>query len=766
VRRSWIDRIGAFLKGSGPDDAATDPDRARADRLIASGREAERQGRLTEACARYRAAVEAAPDYADAHLNLGIALEASGDGDGAFRAFGKVIVLDPANAYGSYNLGRLEYLRGNHARAEQQLRLALRHRPEFPEANLTLGYVCRALGNAEAAMAALELARRQRPDDFGALMEFSLLATELGRLADAEAALRRALALDPDAVDPPNLLARLLVEQGRRDEAAACLQQAIALHPESADLRLNLGNVHAERPDYDAAIACYREALRLEPQLLEAHQNLAHSLHESGNQDEALAHYRQSLLVEPGNLVVRWSYAMAQIPAIYRDALEPGACRAALAQELDELERAAEAASVEQRFDAVAARQPFYLVYQEENNRELLARYGALSARIMRDWFGRQRFETPRGNPRDGRLRVGMVSKYFCNHSVWNAILKDWTCNLDAQRIFLGAICLGPDEDAETACARTHAAHFEKGSRSFHRWVETILRLQFDVLVYPEIGMDRLTARLAALRLAPIQATTWGQPETSGLPTIDHFLSAADLEAPQPQGAYTENLVLLPRLGCCWRGDTAGPVLPDGFGGSLDAGVPLLVCPGTPFKYAPQQDWVYAEIARQLGNCRLIFFLPRNDGRSRVLQRRLAAAFERVGLDPARHVTFLGWQSRAAFYGLLSRADVFLDTIGFSGFNTAMDAVHCGLPIVTREGRFLRGRLASGILRRIGLEELIVATEQDYVTLAVRICRDADYREHLRRRLLAGVPVLTDDKVPVRALERFLLESCSPAATV
>ena len=53
-----------------------------------------------------------------------------------------------------------------------------------------------------------------------------------------------------------------------------------------------------------------------------------------------------------------------------------------------------------------------------------------------------------------------------------------------------------------------------------------------------------------------------------------------------------------------------------------------------------------------------------------------------------------------------------LDTLGFSGFNTAIQAVECGLPVVSREGEFMRGRLGSGILRRMGMEAL-VATSDD-----------------------------------------------------
>ena len=79
-----------------------------------------------------------------------------------------------------------------------------------------------------------------------------------------------------------------------------------------------------------------------------------------------------------------------------------------------------------------------------------------------------------------------------------------------------------------------------------------------------------------------------------------------------------------------------------------------------------------------------------------------------------------------------------LDTIGFSGFNTAMQAVGSGLPIVTREGRFMRGRLASGLLKRMGLPELVAQSEEEYVAMAARLARDAEYGRQMRARTRAG----------------------------
>ena len=134
--------------------------------------------------------------------------------------------------------------------------------------------------------------------------------------------------------------------------------------------------------------------------------------------------------------------------------------------------------------------------------------------------------------------------------------------------------------------------------------------------------------------------------------------------------------------------------------------------------------------------------------------------FRSAGVDPERHIVDIPWQPRPRFYGILRQADAFLDTIGFSGFNTAMQAVDCALPVVTMEGQFMRGRFASAILKRIGLEELVHSSVAAYVDTAARLASDPGHRDALRGAIAAGRPVLYKDEAPIRALEQSLSQLC------
>ena len=155
-------------------------------------------------------------------------------------------------------------------------------------------------------------------------------------------------------------------------------------------------------------------------------------------------------------------------------------------------------------------------------------------------------------------------------------------------------------------------------------------------------------------------------------------------------------------------------------------------------------------------DAQLIFFRPSVAALSKLLEVRIAKEFEAAGLNVMDHVRFIRWLNFHEFHCLLRHADVLLDTIGFSGYNTAVQAIECGLPLVTREGRFLRGRLASGVLRRMDLTELIVQTKADYVNLVVRLATDRRYQAHIRHEIQQRRSVLFDDQSAMGPFQDFL----------
>jgi predicted O-linked N-acetylglucosamine transferase (SPINDLY family) len=343
------------------------------------------------------------------------------------------------------------------------------------------------------------------------------------------------------------------------------------------------------------------------------------------------------------------------------------------------------------------------------------------------------------------------------------ALIKGWFQSFDPERFELIVFSLGHRADGETSWARSKSDVFVGGPKTLSQWVAAMREQNCEILLYPAVGLDPMTLKLASLRLAPVQINSWGHPDTSGLPTLDYYVSAECFEPADAQDHYSEQLIPLPHLGN--RLQLLGLSDRDpGFAAmNIDLEKPILVCPGTPFKYQPEHDHIFADIARRVPDAQLVFFRPSAAALSNLLAARITREFEAAGLNVRDHVRFVRWLNFHEYHCLLRNADVLLDTIGFSGYNTAVQAIECGLPVVTREGRFLRGRLASGVLRRMDLQELIVHSKADYVNLVVRLATDLLYQAHIRHEIEQRRSVLFDDQSAMGPFQDFLESVARPS---
>jgi protein O-GlcNAc transferase len=720
------------------------------------------RGHPEEALVHFESVVARMPESAAAHNSLGEAQRRLGRGEAALASLSRAVELDPHLGEAHYNLAGLLRSLGRAPEAIEAYRRFLAINSDYPDAHLGLAAALRDAGNLDEALASAQRALALDPEAPRLHLAVANLLRERGYADEAAAAYRAALQRDPRLVEALNNLGNVLRERGRVDEALACYERALTVKPDFAEALLNGAQVLREQKRFADAVTAYRLLLQSHPGMLEAHLDLGNALKGMGDDAGAQASYARALEIDPEYAEARWALAMSRLPMVANDESELAASRAAFAADLTALERWCDARGAERTARVVGTQQPFYLAYQEGNHRELLARYGALCARLMGGWQQATGLPMPARVQR-AQTRVGIVSAHISDHSVWHALIRGWLEHLDGARFDVRLFHLGTANDLETARAKSLVTHYAYGKTDLVEWTQLILGHQVDVLIYPEIGMDPMTVKLASLRLAPVQATSWGHPQTSGLPTIDYYLSAEALETPGAGAHYTEKLVTLPGFGspCIPTGVKPGEVDLASLG--LRPDVPLLLCPGTPFKYTPRHDAVFVEIARRLGECQFVFFTPKPPELMQRLRARMAGAFERAGLEFGAYAAFVSWLSRPAFHGLMAEADVYLDTIGFSGYNTALQAIECGLPVVGFEGGFLRGRLASGILRRLGLNELVATSESEYVDIAVRLARDAAYWGEIQARLEAARPSLYGDTGSVRALEGFFEDALKAA---
>ena len=639
---------------------------------------------------------------------------------------------------------------GRKKEAAQALKRALELDVRCAEVQAEAGLAALRAGRIADGEVHLKAATEAQPPSAEAWFHLGNLQRERGRLVEAEQAYRSAVRWRPLYADAWNNLGSLLKDGGRSTEAQAALAEAVRLRPRFAQAHFNLGSLLIDQQRYPEASEHLRESIALDASHLDAHYWLGNACMGLGDVEAARTAYRAALQIDRRHAKSRWAWAMVQLPAVPADAASAAAGVAAFRDEWSSLARWLQGQPPKDAHLAVGSQQPFYLAYAPGDHREALAAYGGLCSALMAKWAARVGVPAPAARS-NGRLRLGIVSAHIHSHSVWNALVRGWVEHLDPKQFEIHLFNLGRRSDEQTVWARQRAAAFHDGARDWAGWAQTVSDARMDVLVYPEIGMDSTTLRLASLRLARVQLAAWGHPISTGLPTIDGYLSA---EAFEPEGAeahYTERLLRLPRLGCCYRPFGTRPANVDLAPFGIEPGDRLLICAGTPFKYGPEFDALWVDIARRFAPCKLLFFRSEPTLLATKLERRIAATFEREGLSYAEHAAFLPRLPQDQFFGLLARSQALLDSPGFSGFNTVMQAVECACPIVAWEGDALRSRFASGVLRQLGLDDWVCGDAASFADRAQRACDDPVAAGAMRRQIEAGRSALCGDTGTVAA---------------
>jgi len=269
----------------------------------------------------------------------------------------------------------------------------------------------------------------------------------------------------------------------------------------------------------------------------------------------------------------------------------------------------------------------------------------------------------------------------------------------------------------------------ETPQRTYELTTSSILENDFQLAYFPDIGMTDESIWLSNLRLAPIQVTGYGHPVSTFGSEMDYFVVGTETEVLDDLSKnYSETPIVLPGLGCAPVWPTYKPKYPEKKTDKIVAN-----CVWGPDKYNHAAISMLQEIAGLAPPIEYAIFSSRGVHRYNAFLPFEREIKQRVGKFATLHsrMEYMEYMEEAEF------GDFTINSWPFGGYNTVVESLYLGKPVVTLEGDRFYNLAASALLRKVGLENLIAKTASEFIDLCVKMANDPAYLVEQKAKLTA-----------------------------
>ncbi len=676
------------------------------------------------------------------HINLASLCGAGGDTEEAITHFRQAIELNPQTPPMVHaELAQALAASGKFDEAVHALQWAIK-RQANPNWLVMLSELLSRLGRQQEALDQLKEALRIRPDFADAHGALGLAMEREGRLEEAEACYRQALAIEPDLVAALNNLGHVLNLQRRWDEAAVVLRSAIERRPDLAPAYHHLGDSLRGQNKLNEAAVCYRQAVELNPTLGESWASLGDLLLAFRQLAPAAEALRQAAKLRPtAGIFLRlgralggldqFDEAIAAMSKAAEYAPSSGEVYAALGSALQWCGRVDEAIVA---YRGAVALDPANAAVHGNLLYAMLFQGGFTADEIHAEHVEWGRRHTNHITPLPPvefdrspgrRLRVGYISPNFRNHAVMSFIQpilenhEPWEVE-----VFCYSDTTAPDDDTRRIRERADEWR-DTACLSDEQLARLIRKDQIDIVVEltGHIGQGRLGA--LAWKPAPVQVSYIGYQATTGMKAVDYFISDEQATPAGGERYFTERVYRLPQTFFCYAPPMDAPgVAP------LATNHVTFGCQNNLAKVTGETIALWSRILTGVPGSRFILLIPG----SRQVQARVLAEFEAENV-PANRIEFVHRAPPREYLDRYNRIDIALDPVPFNGHTTTCDAAWMGCPTITLAGEIFAHRYGSSVLHHLGLGDLIASNTEQYVQIATTLANDLDRLIRLRSTL-------------------------------
>ncbi len=749
----------------------------QANLLLDQGLLAHRSGRVAEALTFYQKASELEPSNSDCLHLQGLASMQLGDLQSARKLIERALDINRSDDYLS-NYGLLLIELGEWGTAEQifrnllgsqscgasaftnLIRLLIRRKDfeggirlwhEFSvdhpwkqgKALLNLAVCLRQVGRAREGLDLLDSCVGEIRDDIDFLRTEVSLYAAIGDQLGLQRCLRKLDANTKNRFEFLLAQAEAANIQSKYKEAIDLYTQCLELNPENTALISILTALHIQLKNPRVAIKLLK-GLSDETLAKKEFKNLMfQSLMLVGEMDQARA-----CLLDPSTdpvtrEIINLFFQFTKPLGVVENEASIRPKRAAAIRAMRKAKRIIQKANLSDLISSTYfSLPPFFSAYELEGDYWFQRAYYSLSktitTKLLAEPLGgcqneRTEHTAPTCSGSKRKVKILFITQFSTNHSgvrgMWGLV-----CRLPKDEFDITYVQVN-EADARPQVEALSNVKYENIQVTDATFKTVFRRLKFnnaDVIIYPELGMSQPVWMLSTHKLAPLVLMGWGHPVTSGGNSVDYFVTSRFMEPETNDKHYAERTLVLPGTGV----DLDPLEEPSGteeFKRRHKLPQKFYVCVQSLFKLHPKFDDYYTTLIG-ITDAPLYLIGSVSEIENRLLRDRWEKSYERQFKRPIEpdKVNFLPRLTAVEFRLLLKLAYLNIDSVGWSGGFTTLDAISVGCPTLTVRGTCLRGNHSVAYLNAIGgLEKLICESCE----VAVSVFRTLDQNEPLRNDL-------------------------------
>lgn len=596
---------------------------------------------------------------------------------------------------------------------------------------------------------------------FDALHLLATIKHQYGKNEDSIILFERALAINNRVASVYNNYGLTLHALMSYEKAIVAFNEAIKINPQYATAFYNLGNAYYQLNQFESAIHAYNQSLQLNPHSHDAYYNCANAYRSIEKGSDAIGCYSKALLLNPKHYDALFNRANLYLDqGAHELALKDYAL---LHQEQPEYNYALGnmihtkmhlcdwsdyELSIKILEDGLAndldVCTPFPILSLLDNP---LLQKKAAERYANRNYPVQQLKPTKRRVNPSGKIKIGYFSADFHNHATMHLMAELFECH-DKSTFETYAFSFGPiTNDPWQQRAKKAFDHFIICNNISDQDIADLARSkEIDIAIDLKGYTSGNRTGIFAYRSAPIQINYLGYPGTMGAKYIDYIIVDHQLVHDELTEFYTERCLFLPH---CYQPNCSITLLAEFSSNRSEFGLPeesfIFASFNNPYKITPPIFRSWMNILNSVEDSVIWILAP-----SKIIQSNLSNQAISHGINASRLI----FANKIPMHDHMKRIkhiDLALDTFPYSSHTTCSDYIRSNVPILTLAGKTFASRVASSLLREVGLNDLVTYNVKDYEDAAIRIAKN----RRIESDILSSNGALFNPKKICHSLEKI-----------